>query len=156
LFDAVLKDLAARHQVSGTDRLALPSHTPTMSEADVRGREAVERFIRGAGLMPPDATSLQANAHLSPTAFDRVVHLLVREHRLVRLGTLLFHADALASLRTQISDMKPRGASGGATHVDVATFKERFGLSRKFAIPLLEWLDKERVTRRVGDKRIVL
>ena len=40
--------------------------------------------------------------------------------------------------------------------VDVATFKERFGLSRKYAIPLLEWLDRERVTRRVGDARVIL
>jgi selenocysteine-specific elongation factor len=38
----------------------------------------------------------------------------------------------------------------------VATFKDRYGVTRKFAIPLLEWLDRERVTRRVGDTRIVL
>jgi selenocysteine-specific elongation factor len=40
--------------------------------------------------------------------------------------------------------------------LDVAAFKERFGVSRKFAIPLLEWLDRERVTRRVGDARVIL
>ena len=40
--------------------------------------------------------------------------------------------------------------------IDVATFKERFGVTRKFAIPLLEYLDRERVTRRVGDARVVL
>ena len=40
--------------------------------------------------------------------------------------------------------------------VDVAGFKERYGISRKYAIPLLEWLDRERVTRRVGDARVVL
>ena len=39
---------------------------------------------------------------------------------------------------------------------DVAAFKERFGVSRKFAIPLLEYLDRERVTRRMGESRIVL
>jgi selenocysteine-specific elongation factor len=38
----------------------------------------------------------------------------------------------------------------------VGTFKDRYGVSRKFAIPLLEWLDRERVTRRVGDTRVVL
>ena len=36
------------------------------------------------------------------------------------------------------------------------SFKARFGVSRKFAIPLLEWLDRERVTRRVGDARVIL
>jgi selenocysteine-specific elongation factor len=40
--------------------------------------------------------------------------------------------------------------------LDVATFKERFDVSRKFAIPLLEYLDRERVTRRVGEGRVVL
>jgi selenocysteine-specific elongation factor len=40
--------------------------------------------------------------------------------------------------------------------VDVAGFKTRYGISRKFAIPLLEWLDRERVTRRVGEARIVI
>jgi selenocysteine-specific elongation factor len=40
--------------------------------------------------------------------------------------------------------------------VDVGAFKERYGISRKFAIPLLEFLDRERITKRVGDARIVL
>ena len=42
-------------------------------------------------------------------------------------------------------------AGGGAARIDVAAFKERFGVSRKFAIPLLEYLDRERVTRRVPE-----
>jgi selenocysteine-specific elongation factor len=40
--------------------------------------------------------------------------------------------------------------------MDVATFKELTGVSRKYAIPLLEYLDRERVTRRVGDAREIL
>ena len=58
-------------------------------------------------------------------------------------------------LRDDIKAMQP-GPGLTSAQVDVATFKERYGLTRKFAIPLLEWLDKERVTRRTGDKRIVL
>jgi selenocysteine-specific elongation factor len=52
--------------------------------------------------------------------------------------------------------MALKGGAGSVTKVDVAGFKERFGVTRKFAIPLLEYLDRERVTRRVGDVRIVL
>ena len=44
----------------------------------------------------------------------------------------------------------------GQARVDVAGFKERYGISRKYAIPLLEYLDRERVTKRVGDARVVL
>ena len=69
------------------------------------------------------------------------------------------------------ADLPRRGAAGAeggdpgarrrprravALTVDVATFKDRYGVTRKFAIPLLEWLDRERVTRRVGDTRVVL
>ena len=47
-------------------------------------------------------------------------------------------------------------ASGGAATVDVAAFKDRYGMTRKYAIPLLEYLDRERITRRTGDVRVVL
>jgi selenocysteine-specific elongation factor len=48
------------------------------------------------------------------------------------------------------------GAAGQAVQLDVAGFKDRFGVTRKFAIPLLEYLDRERVTKRVGDVRVIL
>jgi selenocysteine-specific elongation factor len=46
--------------------------------------------------------------------------------------------------------------ASGVSRVDVAAFKERYGVSRKYAIPLLEYLDRERLTRRAGDSRILL
>ena len=60
------------------------------------------------------------------------------------------HAEALTRLRAEV-----RGLNKDA-RLDVAAFKARFGITRKFAIPLLEYLDRERVTRRVGDSRIVV
>jgi len=81
--------------------------------------------------------------------------LLLREKVLVRLDTLVFHADTLARLKREITALKAQ-APGGRTTVDVAAFKDRYGVSRKFAIPLLEYLDRERVTRRTGDVRLVL
>ena len=74
---------------------------------------------------------------------------------LVRLETLIFHAEALQGLKRDVTALKDTAPGGRAT-VDVATFKERYGLSRKYAIPLLEYLDRERVTRRTGDVRLVL
>jgi selenocysteine-specific elongation factor len=73
----------------------------------------------------------------------------------VRLDTLVFHADTLARLKGEITGLKAHAPDGRAT-VDVAAFKDRYGVSRKFAIPLLEYLDRERVTRRTGDVRLVL
>jgi selenocysteine-specific elongation factor len=53
-------------------------------------------------------------------------------------------------------EVRSLGLGGQPATIDVATFKDRFGISRKFAIPLLEYLDRERVTRRVGDRRQVI
>jgi selenocysteine-specific elongation factor len=81
-----------------------------------------------------------------------MLKLLVRQKVLVRLETLFFHERVLARLKDDVAALK----SEGVAKIDVGTFKERFGVSRKFAIPLLEYLDRERVTRRVGDARVVL
>ena len=84
---------------------------------------------------------------------DRVAKLLLRQKTLVRVDSLIFHAAALDQLKQEVKALKTAGAQA---KVDVASFKERYGVSRKYAIPLLEWLDRERVTRRVGDARVVL
>jgi selenocysteine-specific elongation factor len=71
----------------------------------------------------------------------------------VKVDTLLFHAQALERLKQDVAALKGQGSTA---RVDVAGFKERYGVSRKYAIPLLEWLDRERITRRVGDARVIL
>jgi selenocysteine-specific elongation factor len=72
----------------------------------------------------------------------------------VKVDALLFHDEALKHLKQEIAELKQ--SSGANSRLDVGTFKERFGVTRKFAIPLLEYLDRERVTRRVGDVRVIL
>jgi selenocysteine-specific elongation factor len=67
---------------------------------------------------------------------------------------LLFHDEALKQLKADVTALKT--TAGAVAHLDVATFKEKFGVSRKFAIPLLEYLDRERITRRSGETRLVL
>jgi selenocysteine-specific elongation factor len=85
---------------------------------------------------------------------DRVLKLLQRQKVLVKVGALLFHHDALEQLKADVAALKSSAGEGG--RLDVAAFKDRFGVSRKFAIPLLEYLDRERVTRRVGEARVIL
>jgi selenocysteine-specific elongation factor len=90
---------------------------------------------------------------VSAAVADRVFKLLQRQKVLVRLDTLLFHDEALKRLKAEVAALK---TTGTGARIDVATFKERFGVTRKFAIPLLEYLDRERLTRRVGDSRVIL
>ena len=91
----------------------------------------------------------------TPTLVEKMTALLLRQKRLARVDTLIFHGEALAALKNEIRALKDTAPQGRAT-VDVSTFKDRYGVTRKFAIPLLEWLDRERVTRRMGDVRVVL
>ena len=78
--------------------------------------------------------------------------MLVREGLLERVGTgLLLHRSHLDSLKEEVRRRWPPGS-----RLDVAAMKEMTGLSRKYVIPLLEYLDRERVTRRSGSDRLVL
>jgi selenocysteine-specific elongation factor len=73
----------------------------------------------------------------------------------VKLDVIFFHQQALEQLRREMVAWKD-GAGSSQARIDVATFKERYGVSRKYAIPLLEYLDRERITRRVGDVRTLI
>jgi len=64
---------------------------------------------------------------------------------------LLFHRDALDDLRRLMAQEKTKSSK-----INVARFKDLTGVTRKYAIPLLEYLDRERITRRVGDERVIL
>ncbi len=155
VFEHVVDMLVGSGVIVARDRLAMAGHERSLSSEERHAYEAVGRIYGDAGLTPPDPAAVARAADADSALIDRVVTLLVREKALVRVGgALLFHADALARLKSDVRALKA-GEAGRAT-VDVATFKERYGISRKYAIPLLEYLDRERITRRVGDVRVVL
>jgi selenocysteine-specific elongation factor len=153
VFERVLADLAAANRLAVRDQLAIPGRGVSLSPEEAAAHERLARAYRDAGLAPPDVAAVAASVHVDARIADRVIKVLVRQKRLIRLDTLLFDADALARLKEEVAGWK---AGGAQARVDVATFKDRYGLSRKYAIPLLEWLDRERVTRRIGDGRVVL
>jgi selenocysteine-specific elongation factor len=152
LFDHLVQRLIDGGRVAGRDRLALPGRGVSMSPEEARAQDALVRVYRDAGLTPPDLGAAAEGAGVPLPVADRVSKLLVRQKTLVRLDSLLFHTETLERLKREIAALK---AKPGA-RVDVAGFKERYGISRKYAIPLLEWLDRERITRRVGDARVIL
>ena len=157
LFDAVVADLQSRSIVRGADRVARADYQPSISAADLQLRDVVIDAVRAGGLTPPDLATLAASGGVSAARVQDLVQRLVREKRLVKLDTLVLHPDALEQLKKDIRALGEQGRSGaGPVTVDVATFKDRYGLTRRFAIPLLEWLDRERVTRRQGDRRLII
>ena len=153
VFDAVVAPLAAAGKIASRERLSLVGHTVSLSSEELRIRDALVRLYADAGLAPPDQASARAAVGGDPRMVDRVLALLLRQHALVKVDTLLFHADRLEALKEDLRRLK---GGGQTVQLDVGSFKERYGVTRKFAIPLLEYLDRERVTRRVGDSRVLV
>jgi selenocysteine-specific elongation factor len=153
IFDRIIERLASAGRVAGSERIRLASHQVALTAEEASACAFIEQAYREAGLTPLDAGSVAAGAPASTSTLERMTALLTRQKQLVAIGTLLFHRDVLERLKEDVRALKGGGAS---PTLDVATFKERFGVSRKFAIPLLEYLDRERVTRRVRDARVIL
>jgi selenocysteine-specific elongation factor len=149
----VLRMLAEAGEIIARDRVALKGHSLALTEEEARAREEVARILREAALTPPDRSDLAARIGVKPDVVDRMANLLVRQKVLMRVGDLLFHESALSRLQAEVRSLKQEQLT---ETIDVATFKDRFQVSRKYAIPLLEFLDRERVTRRVGDARRIL
>jgi len=154
LFERVLADLVSAGKLVARDRLALTSHQVKLSPEEAKARERLEQAFREAGLKPPDQALLAGQLGLPDDLVDRMTRLLVRQKVLVRVEGLLFHEQALARLKQDVAAL--RTASAAPARIDVAGFKERYGVTRKYAIPLLEYLDRERVTKRSGDARTII
>lgn len=156
VFELVLARLAAEGRVIVRDRIARAGHRLELSADETRARDAIEQVYRRAGLKPPDANGVAAESGVATGLAEKMTTLLLRQKRLTRVDTLIFHADALAGLKSELKALREETAAEGASTIDVSTFKERYGVTRKFAIPLLEWLDRERVTKRMGEVRVIL
>lgn len=135
--------------VSG-DLVNLPDRRVELTgEESELSRAVLERFER-AGLEPPSPAEVRDELGAKPQILEGVLRYLVESGRLVRLpGGLLLAASALEELETDL-----RAADW--ERFTVGDFKDRYGLSRKWAIPLLERLDSSGVTRRLGDERMVV
>jgi selenocysteine-specific elongation factor len=153
VFEHVVSALVDAGRLAGRDRLALADRRVPLSDEDRRAMGLVTDAFARAGLTPPEAAGLAASLGLPAATLDRALTLLLRQKVLVRVDSLVFHAAALDRLKADVRAL--RGTPAGQ-RLDVGAVKDRYGLSRKFAIPLLEYLDRERVTRRMGDARVVL
>ena len=152
VFEHALHALVEQGRVVARERIALPGRGTALSVEESRTRDAILEILGAAGLTPPDPAILATRIAAARGVVDRIASLLVRQNELVKIGDLLFHPAALSRLKTELRSMK----QAGAATLDVAAFKDRYKLTRKYAIPLLEFLDRERVTRRVGDVRQIL
>ena len=153
IFPGVLDSvLAAGRLAIDGEQVRLPGRAIVMKDEEAGASREIEAAFEKAGLKVPALKEVLGNLPVDRARAQKIVTLLLRERKLVKLSDeLVFHHTALQSLRTLMAKQKAINPS-----MDVATFKELSGVSRKYAIPLLEYLDRERVTRRAGDRREIL
>jgi selenocysteine-specific elongation factor len=152
ILDLSLERLARAGKLRFKGELVFPSEDGRVgSTAEDATLSAIAAIYRKAGLSAPSSAEVAAILRLKESDLRGPVTLLLREKTLVRMGseTLFIHHEALARLRAEVKELRGQ-------MVDIARFKQMTGLSRKYAIPLLEYLDRERITRKIGDQRLVI
>ena len=125
----------------------------TLQPEEVKAKDQIEAGFAAAGLEVPSVKEVLAKLAIETKRAERLLQILLREKNLVRVSPeLIFHRRALDELKEKLATYKK--SKGG--RISVPSFKELAGITRKYAIPLLEYLDRERVTRRAGDERVIL
>jgi selenocysteine-specific elongation factor len=136
--------------VAEGDLIRLATHKPSLQRDEEEALSRIEGAFERGGLTVPATSEVLSACGMDPARAKSLLQMLFRQRRLIRLSDeLVYHPSAIAALRRLLSGRK--GARFG-----VGDFKDWTGVSRKYAIPLLEYLDRERVTRRDGDQRIIL
>ena len=123
-----------------------------LRDDEAESKKQIEAAFAKAGLKVPALKEVLASLPVDKVRAQKIVTLLLRDRVLVKVGDdLVFHRDALDGLRKLVTSQKTK-----TPKLNVVTFKDLIGATRKYAIPLLEYLDREHVTRRVGDERVIL
>ncbi len=154
LFRAALEEAARSAAITVTgDLVKRAGRAIALSPEEARAREQIEQAFARAGLAVPPVKEVLGKLAIESKRAQKILQLLLREGVLVKVSEeLLFHRAAIAALRERLVIYKQTRGD----RLPIATFKELAAISRKYAIPLLEYLDRERVTRRAGDERILL
>jgi selenocysteine-specific elongation factor len=153
VFNSVLGKLVEEKQLEvAGDLVHLPGRGVVMKDEEAESKKIIEQAFASAGLKVPSLKEVLAGLKVDKIRAQKIVTLLLRDKVLIKISEeLVFHQSALLDLRHKIAALKST-----APKIDVARFKDMTGVSRKYAIPLLEYLDREHVTRRVGDERVIL
>jgi selenocysteine-specific elongation factor len=153
VFEAVQAMLLREKKIEIAGELVrLPGLGVVMKDEEAESKKKIEEAFASAGLKVPALQDVLAGLKVDRLRAQKIVTLLLRDKILVKVSDdLVFHHNALEELRRQMVAQKAKSPK-----IDVARFKEMTGVTRKYAIPLLEYLDRERVTRRVGDAREIL
>lgn len=147
---AALHSLEKRGELVVTEGLArLPGFEPTVAGGSSLLDRIAEHLDAG-GLTAPTVAELETT--LKATEVEAALRLLARAGRVERVGPDWYFARSALDRFTEAV----REVAGEQGEVTPAALRERLGLTRKYLIPLLEWSDRQGLTRRDGDRRVVV
>jgi selenocysteine-specific elongation factor len=153
-FRAALAELVREKKLDVEGEIVRPAGTTVrLDSAEALAKQQIEGAFAQAGLTVPPVKEVLAKLAIDAKRSEQILQMLLREKILLRVTPeLVFHRDALAHLKVLLATYKKEKGE----RIAVPAFKDLAGVSRKYAIPLLEYLDRERVTRRAGDERVIL
>jgi selenocysteine-specific elongation factor len=153
LFNALLQNLAGLGKITlQGETVQLQGRGVQLTREEIAARDQIAAAFEKSSLTVPSAQEVLATLRMDRSRSEKLLKLLVKDQVLLKVTEeLLFHQSALKKLREILARQKAR-----SNRISVPEFKQLTGVSRKYAIPLLEYLDRERVTRREGDTRIIL
>ncbi len=148
LLDAIIS--RAKDIVSEGEVVRLASHRVALKQDEEEAVSKIEAAFRGAALAVPSTAEVLSKSGVEPARARSLLQILLKNRKLIRIGDeLIYHHTAIDFLRRILAEKK-------GSKFSVTDFKDWTGVSRKYAIPLLEFLDRERLTRREGDQRLVI
>jgi selenocysteine-specific elongation factor len=154
IMETALDDLVrAKTVVISGDIVQSAGRGIVLTAEEAKAKALIEQEFENAGLAVPGFAEILGKLPVDSKRAEKLLQILLREKVLIKVAAdLIFHRAALVRLRGLLTKYrKERG-----DQLPIAVFKELTGVSRKYAIPLLEHLDRERVTRRVGDQRVII
>lgn len=135
--------------VSEQEVLRLPEHRVTLGRDQSKLKESILRHYEDGGITPPNLAEVLQALNIDSKQATPILQLLTEEGKLTKIKDGMYYsATALERIRRLVLDYFADNEQLGPKE-----FKELTGLSRKYSIPLLEYLDKAKITIRVGDVR---
>jgi selenocysteine-specific elongation factor len=133
------------------DKVRLASHEVRLTAEQQKAADRLEQDFLSAAAAPPSPEEALARAGLSGDEEHELFQVLLEARKLVRVKeSLYFHAQALDAIQDKLVTMLRERKEIGPGDI-----KDLLGISRKYAIPLLEFFDSRRVTTRVGERRVL-
>jgi selenocysteine-specific elongation factor len=134
------------------DCVRLRGYESALSGQESLAKHEIEQVFLAAGWKVPSLDEVLASLTVPKNQALRLVTMLTKEGKLIKISeSLYFHASSISQLRDLLAEYRK-----GSDRIDVGAFKELTAISRRYAIPLLEYLDRKKITRRVGDYRLIL